>query len=123
MRLEASIREYELASADGAVLEAELNRTSAAIPREFTLEQNYPNPFNAGTVIRFATPEAGDYTLTIFDITGRRVWSTAGRTEAGWVDIGWNGRSTNGGQVASGVYLYRVTTPMHSLTKKMTLLK
>ena len=101
----------------------EIEVTVGAGPDKFVVAQNYPNPFNAGTVIRFATPEAGDYTLTIFDITGRRVWSTAGRTEAGWVDIGWNGRSTNGGQVASGVYLYRVTTPMHSLTKKMTLLK
>jgi len=119
----AVISEYELASADGAVLDADLNRITAAVPREFILAQNYPNPFNAGTVIQFATPEATDYKLSIYDILGRTVWSMASHTEAGWVDIAWDGRTSDGGNLASGIYLYRVETSTHSMAKKMTLIK
>jgi flagellar hook assembly protein FlgD len=47
----------------------------------------------------------------------------AGHTEAGWADIAWDGRTSDGGNLASGIYLYRVETSTHSMAKKMTLIK
>jgi hypothetical protein len=35
----------------------------------------------------------------------------------------WDGRNANGGEVASGVYFYRVTFDDRSCTRKMVLMK
>jgi endonuclease/exonuclease/phosphatase family metal-dependent hydrolase len=45
----------------------------ADLPVAFTLEPNYPNPFNPSTNIRFTLPESADVSITVYDITGRRV--------------------------------------------------
>jgi hypothetical protein len=49
-----------------------------------------------------STSEEG--TLVIYDITGRRVWST--RAEAGST-VSWDGRRDSGSRVPNGVYLLR----------------
>src|SRR5690606_25570217 len=43
------------------------NETSA----EFALYQNEPNPFKGSTLIGYTLPEAGNVTLTVFDVTGK----------------------------------------------------
>jgi len=35
----------------------------------------------------------------------------------------WDGRNERGTAVGSGIYFYRLSTPAHTLTRKMVLLK
>jgi hypothetical protein len=42
------------------------------LPQEFSLKI-FPNPFNAQTTIQFEVPNAGIYSVALFDITGRQV--------------------------------------------------
>jgi hypothetical protein len=76
-----------------------------AVPTEFALHQNYPNPFNPTTEIRFDLPDAGNVSLVVFDVLGRKIAEpVSGYREAGYHSAIWNAS----GQ-ASGVYLARFT--------------
>ena len=73
--------------------------------------QNYPNPFADETTIEYSIAEEGDVTLEVFDALGHPVFTlaTGNRTPATYT-VAWNGRSTNGREVPSGVYVIRLTT-------------
>jgi hypothetical protein len=89
------------------------------VPTDFALEQNYPNPFNPTTTIAAATPVAGDYTLTIYNIQGQVVETISGNVAApGQITIEWDASNN-----ASGVYLYRFEMNEFSSVKKMVLIK
>ncbi len=88
------------------------------LPKTFALYQNYPNPFNPSTVISFDLPRASEYTLTIFNVLGQKVYEVTGQGRAGRVDVDWDASS-----FSSGVYFYRVATDKFSESKKMLLLK
>jgi hypothetical protein len=93
------------------------------IPTSFELGQNYPNPFNAGTNIEFLTA-GGEATLQVFDLTGSLVKTLVrGDLEAGYHTVTWDGSSSDGYDVASGVYFYRLKTSEGELFRRMTLLK
>ncbi|MCH7772161.1 MAG: T9SS type A sorting domain-containing protein [Bacteroidetes bacterium] len=99
------------------------------IPTEFILSQNYPNPFNPSTTIEFSVPVNSNVKLTIYNLLGQEVSTLVSEElSAGNYSVIWNGTDTNGLQVSSGVYLYKMKangyngTPF-SQTKKMILLK
>ncbi len=94
------------------------------LPLTYELEQNYPNPFNPTTHIAFALPEPGKTSLAIYNILGQRVKTLINKEmPAGRYDVAWNGDNESGGQVASGVYFYRISHNSFSSFKKMLLLK
>jgi len=95
------------------------------IPDMFELAQNYPNPFNQETIISFNLPRSGEVDLVVYDLLGRRVVNLySGYAEAGKTDIKWNGRSSTGDDLSSGVYYYRLSVVEgKTITKRMTLLK
>lgn len=97
--------------------------TSAGQPdksAKFNLEQNYPNPFNADTRINFSLPRESEVTIKVFDVTGRLVDVIHdGRKSAGHHQIVWQAQPG----IASGIYLYRLTTPEKQIARKMMLLK
>lgn len=88
------------------------------------LEPNWPNPFNPFTRIAYALPAAGRVEVSIHAAGGRllRVLES-GRRRAGRHVLLWDGRDQQGRGVASGVYLYRVTGPGGSATRKLTLVR
>jgi hypothetical protein len=93
-------------------------------PSRFYLYPNYPNPFNPETNILIELPETGDYMLTIYDITGRTVWTTRWRQKKpGLRNILWSGRSIQGKELPSGVYLYQLSGSDKTVTKKMVMMK
>ncbi len=101
-----------------------LGTVTSALPTEFALEQNYPNPFNPDTEIRYALPVESDVELSVFNILGQMVTTlTSGRMPAGNHSITWHGTDSDGAQVASGIYFYRISAKNFSETKKMMLLK
>ncbi|HOS65526.1 MAG TPA: FlgD immunoglobulin-like domain containing protein [Candidatus Latescibacteria bacterium] len=97
-------------------------------PLAFSLSQNTPNPFNPSTTIRFSLPEAGPVTLAVYDVNGRLVRNLVGVAASaaqtflsGQHSVVWDGRDENGREVASGVYLVRLTAPEGMLTRRMVL--
>ncbi|HCL27209.1 MAG TPA: hypothetical protein DIC52_02085 [Candidatus Latescibacteria bacterium] len=62
--------------------------------------------------------------VAVFDLLGQRVQTLiSDRRQAGTHQFRWDGRDQTGGHVATGVYLYRLTTTDHILTRKMLLLR
>ena len=94
-------------------------------PSDFALYQNYPNPFNPSTTLRFALPaQTTNAQLGIYDLAGRNVWSkTFSELPAGNHEIVWNGETTRGAKVASGIYLYKLTAGNFSAAKRMVMIK
>jgi hypothetical protein len=84
-----------------------------------------PNPFNPATSIRFSLPNELEVTAEIYAIDGSRVVTLLRgvRLPAGVNDVGWNGRNDSGGRVASGVYLFRLTTTLGARTARLVLLE
>lgn len=89
------------------------------LPSEIQLEQNYPNPFNPLTVINYQLPENSRVLLEVFDMAGRRVTTLVN----GHVDAGTHEVTFDAGNLASGVYVYRLTAGLQMHTKKLTVIK
>ena len=97
---------------------------SATLPARFVLAQNYPNPFNPTTKISFSLPEASLVKIDIFNILGQSVAVIVDeRLGPGEHVVEFNARDSNGGQIATGVYFYRLTAGSFTQTRKMTFLK
>jgi len=93
-------------------------------PTSFSLAQNQPNPFGPTTMIRFALPVSDHVTIKVYDVRGQHVRTLVDRQlEAGFHDAIWDGRSSSGRQVASGVYFYRLDAGSFTDRKKMILLR
>ncbi len=85
----------------------------------YTLYQNYPNPFNPVTTIRFQVPVTEKVELKVYDMLGREVMTLFDRVApAGVVDVDFNA-----GNLASGIYIYRIKAGDFLAAKKLMLLK
>ncbi len=88
-------------------------------PKQITLNQNYPNPFNPETVISYSIKEAMDVRLEVFNIQGQKVATLVNsKMSAGSYKARFNAES-----LASGIYLYRLSTPAQTITRQMVLIK
>jgi Secretion system C-terminal sorting domain len=83
------------------------------------LYQNYPNPFNPTTIIEYSLPKGSHALLKVYDSLGREVailkneYQVAGRYSVEF----------NSSKLASGIYLYTLTTDSFNLSRKMIFLK
>ncbi len=95
------------------------------LPGEFSMSQNYPNPFNSKTMISFDLSSSRDLELAVYDLLGREVAILyAGRAEAGRTVVAWDGRSSSGNDLPSGIYFYRLMiSEGETITRRMTFLK
>ncbi|CUV10433.1 Cellulase [hydrothermal vent metagenome] len=101
-----------------------VNSDESLIPKEFALYDNFPNPFNPTTQIAVDLPEAATTEITVWNIMGQRVATLyKGDLNAGHHTLNFDGRDSNGKQLTSGMYLYRVAAGKYNATKKMTLMK
>ena len=89
------------------------------LAESFELIQNYPNPFNSGTVIEYNVPEEAHVRITVHDILGREVTELLNETRA----PGLHEVRFDGGNLASGMYFYKLVSPAGIQTKKMLLVK
>lgn len=92
---------------------------SGNIPDKYSLEQNYPNPFNPTTNINFSLPKTGYVNLVVYDITGKVVETLINKN----LSAGIYKTDFDASKLASGVYLYKITTEEFTETKKMLLVK
>ncbi len=90
----------------------------AQVPQEFGLHA-YPNPFNSRAILSFTLPIDGAVNLELYDVQGRLVATLA----KGIYSAGEHSVSVDGSQLASGVYLARLTTINHIASTKLLLLK
>ena len=81
----------------------------------FELYQNAPNPFVNKTFVGFHLPEAISATLSVYDETGRVLYTTTGDFGKGYNAIALDRTTLN----ANGVLYYKLETTTDSATKKM----
>ncbi|HPS59970.1 MAG TPA: FN3 associated domain-containing protein [Candidatus Cloacimonas sp.] len=84
----------------------------------------YPNPFNPNTNIRYSLKDAGKVRIDIYNMKGQVIQTlTAEHNIPGFYQLAWDGCDANGKPVASGIYMYRMTSGNYSSAKKMVLAK
>jgi hypothetical protein len=83
------------------------------------LEQNYPNPFNPNSDIRYQLSEPGTVRIAVYDVLGREVVVLVNEMKApGTYHVRFDAS-----ELASGVYLYRMSTGRFVESRKMLLLR
>jgi hypothetical protein len=82
-------------------------------PLKFALLDVSPNPFRRGVQIRFTVPRRGVERMvcTVVDPRGREVWrrELGEQLTAGLNAVWWNGTTTEGEALSSGMYVVRIT--------------
>jgi hypothetical protein len=94
------------------------NVISNIIPKQYRLYQNYPNPFNPVTTIKYDLPFEGIVKITVYDITGKVVYSNYELKTAGTYSFLFNGIN-----LSSGVYFYKIEAGQFTDVKRMVLIK
>jgi hypothetical protein len=83
----------------------------------------WPNPARSESHLGFTLPRAGDLTLAIHDLQGRRVRTLAsGWREAGHYALAWDLRDEAGRPVTPGVYLARMSGGTGERTRRIVVL-
>ena len=94
-------------------------RSIAEVPATFGLNQNYPNPFNPVTTIGYRVSGLGSswVRLAVYDVLGREVAVLVNEQKsAGTYTVQFNAAN-----LASGIYLYRLTAGSFVDTRRMML--
>jgi hypothetical protein len=89
-------------------------------PISFELGKAYPNPFNPSTIIPFTLENAGNITLTVFNVKGARV-ATLVQNEV--MESGYHNVMFDASDLASGVYVYQLQVDNTVRAAKMVLNK
>ena len=85
----------------------------------FSLAQNYPNPFNPSTQIDFSIPQQSNVQLKVYNTLGQLVATLVnGNLSAGSHSVTFNAQN-----LASGLYIYRLSAGNFTSVKKMMMLK
>lgn len=119
-------KKWVFRSLEADVVETGISRDFVVItPEDYELKQNYPNPFNPSTEISFVLPLDKKITLKVYDILGKEVRTLLNNEDLkkGTHKVTWDGRNNTGSHVASGTYVYTLSTGNVSKSMKMMLLK
>jgi flagellar hook assembly protein FlgD len=83
-----------------------------------------PNPFTRATNVAFQILEPSDFTLAVYDISGKRVRTlVTGHPSCGFREVAWNGEDDSGSPVPAGTYFCRLSTSGHSRIEAVRLLE
>jgi hypothetical protein len=96
-----------------------INVVNNNIPSGYALQQNFPNPFNPTTEIEFKVAKAGLTTLRVYDIVGREVSTLVNQS----MNPGTFRVKLDATNLATGTYIYTLSSGDARITKKMMLLK
>ncbi len=86
----------------------------------YELRQNYPNPFNPQTTIEFTLPKAEGVTLEVYDLSGNGVALIIDDKK---LKAGSHSVDFRAGNLASGLYFYRLKSNSFEQTRKMLIIK
>lgn len=85
----------------------------------FALSAAYPNPFNPVTTLEYSLDRAGQHSLNVYDLTGRRISTLySGYAEPGHYRLSWDA-----GDFTSGIYFIRLEATNGIATRKVVLIK
>ncbi len=88
--------------------------------KEFALNQNYPNPFNPSTAISYQLSTVSTVRLVVYNALGQKVRTLV----SGKQDAGEHRVTFNADGLASGIYVYKLTTDNGFVqTRKMILVR
>ena len=79
--------------------------TASLIPDHYNLLAPSPNPVRTHSDLRFALPEEAHVQMEVFDVLGRHVATLVDQT----LPAGVHSARFERGELASGVYVYRMT--------------
>jgi hypothetical protein len=88
-----------------------------ALPTAYALYQSKPNPAPGSATIAFDLPETAPVTLTVYDLTGRKVATVVNET----LTAGEHAAEVSG--LAPGVYVYRMNAGSFMAARKMVVLE
>ena len=118
---------YRIGAVDVAGTEVLYGPVMATTPgaiRVSELLASAPNPFFDRTKVRFSLPREARATLSVFDVSGRRITTLVDEVlGAGEHEAWWDGRAEDGRLNAGGIYFYRLTTPDGTNTRKVVRLQ
>jgi len=117
------VQDLGTVTADQKVHFVEPDETSVGdedhIALQYQLSQNYPNPFNPTTVIKYSLPTGSDVSLKVYDELGREVATLVD----GFVSAGSHQVTLDARSLASGMYVYRLTSGVFTESRKLVVLK
>lgn len=88
-------------------------------PSAFSLYQNFPNPFNPSTTITFNLQKSGLTRLYIYNMLGQKVAEIIN----GNLSSGQHSVTFNAENLASGIYIYKLSQKESSASRKLIILK
>jgi flagellar hook assembly protein FlgD len=113
--------------ADEDVVDVTLNEMTVEnddVNSVVSMLSNYPNPFNPTTTISYTIPANGKANLVIYNVRGQKVKTLVNEQQnAGSYTVQWDGKDKSDNDVASGVYMMKLTTSKSTQMKKIMLMK
>lgn len=88
-----------------------------ALPTAFALHAAYPNPFTTEAILRYDVPNAALVRVALYDVLGREVAVLEDAERAG----GTHEVRLDGGALASGLYVVRMTAEGFAQTQRLVL--
>ncbi|MBT7790241.1 MAG: T9SS type A sorting domain-containing protein [Calditrichaeota bacterium] len=89
------------------------------IPSEYSIDSVYPSPFNSQTVVIFTTPQDGQVSLGLFDISGRFIRQVS----SDWFPAGKHRISVDGENLSAGTYIVKLEAGGFVSDVKVTLVR
>ncbi len=118
-RIYSGIVHFSSLAIMGESISTDIADEQLTIPHGYTLEQNYPNPFNPVTTFSYTLPKADNVTISIFDMSGRKIATLVNdHQQAGTYSLTWDASHHS-----SGIYFYRLTANDLTITRKMVFMK
>ena len=98
--------------------------TSGHSPLAMSSRRTTPTPSTHPPRSGFALPVAGHTELLVYNVLGEKVKTLVDRRlSAGSYTLEWDGTNATGDPVASGVYVYRLTSGEFVTSRKMVLVR
>lgn len=99
--------------------QTDIDHPEDLVSRLFELEQNFPNPFNPITKIGYYIPEYSKTTISVYDITGRKVKVLIDEFQS----KGYHKIDFDASELSSGIYIYTLISGTRIQSQKMVLLR
>jgi len=97
-----------------------MNNLPSSVPERTKVEQNYPNPFQTGTTIPYQIAEASNVGISIYNYLGQQVAILVNKFQnAGKYEVYWDAKNSQGKQLESGLYTYRLETQNKTIGGKL----
>ncbi|MFK7844007.1 MAG: FG-GAP-like repeat-containing protein [Rhodothermales bacterium] len=92
-------------------------------PFSFEIDGSYPNPFTSNTTLTIRLKDAGFLSVAVYNTLGQKITTVFENNEvAGNTLVMWDGTNSEGQQIESGVYFYRVKFNNTTQSYKVVLL-